>query len=200
MIKIETTTERMESKGGLLLAGILAMKAGLGLIKSPALKCTGNIISSLFGLMVEGKSDFESIGEKRGSEFFKQALNVPYVYAKETVRIYADQLAQDEVNVGEQLRESSVKIIKQGPLHGLWIKGNYYLPVDVDTSAMDNSDTKKEGVSRTYQGYDGYHPIMAYVGKVGLKSAGICLIVNYALGVSTVRKGLRRLSMACSPC
>jgi hypothetical protein len=32
---------------------------------------------------------------------------------------------------------------------------------------MDNSKTKKEGVSRTYQGFDGFHPILAYVGKEG---------------------------------
>jgi hypothetical protein len=32
---------------------------------------------------------------------------------------------------------------------------------------LDNSKTKKEGVSRTYQGYDGYHPIFAYLGKEG---------------------------------
>jgi len=32
---------------------------------------------------------------------------------------------------------------------------------------MDNSDTKKEGVSRTYAGYDGYAPIVAYVGTEG---------------------------------
>ena len=32
---------------------------------------------------------------------------------------------------------------------------------------MDNSKTKKEGVSRTYQGFDGYQPILAYVGKEG---------------------------------
>jgi hypothetical protein len=32
---------------------------------------------------------------------------------------------------------------------------------------MDNSKTKKEGVSRTYRGYDGHHPIMAYIGKEG---------------------------------
>jgi hypothetical protein len=32
---------------------------------------------------------------------------------------------------------------------------------------MDKSKSKKEGVSRTYQGYDGYHPILAYVGKEG---------------------------------
>ena len=32
---------------------------------------------------------------------------------------------------------------------------------------MDNSDTKKEDVSRTYQGVDGYTPIAAYLGNEG---------------------------------
>jgi len=167
VIKIESTTEIIESKGGLILAGKIAKKAGLRLIKSLFVKNAGIIIASLFGLMVEGKSDFESMGEKRESLFFKQALELPYVYAKETVRIYLDQMAEDADGVIEQLRESSTKIIRQASLHGLWINGKRYLPVDIDTSAMDNSKTKKEGVSRTYQGFDGYHPIMAYVGKEG---------------------------------
>jgi hypothetical protein len=53
------------------------------------------------------------------------------------------------------------------PLHGHWIKGKEYIPVDIDTTTMDNSKTKKEGVSWTYQGFDGFQPIMAYVGKEG---------------------------------
>jgi hypothetical protein len=32
---------------------------------------------------------------------------------------------------------------------------------------MDNSQTKKEGVSRTYKGTDGYAPIAAYLGQEG---------------------------------
>ena len=32
---------------------------------------------------------------------------------------------------------------------------------------MDNSGTKKEWVSRTYQGVDGYTPIAAYLGNEG---------------------------------
>jgi len=167
VIKIETTTETIESKGGLILAGKVAMKAGLGAIKSLAVKNAGAIIASLFGLMVEGKSDFESMGEKQGSIFFKDALGLPYVYAKETVRLYLERMADDADGVIEQLRSSSAKIICQGPLHGLWINGRHYLPVDIDTTTMDNSKTKKEGVSRTYQGFDGFHPIMAYVGKEG---------------------------------
>jgi len=167
VIKIQSTTETIESKGGLILAGKIAAKAGLAAIKSAFIKNAGAVIVSLFGLMTEGKSDFESMGEKRGSLFFKEALALPYVYAKETVRLYLDRMAADAESVTEQLGESCVKIIRQAPVHGLWIGGKRYLPVDIDTTTMDNSKTKKEGVSRTYQGYDGFHPIMAYAGKEG---------------------------------
>ena len=34
-------------------------------------------------------------------------------------------------------------------------------------SPFDNSKTKKQGVSRTYKGCDGYSPIMAYIGTEG---------------------------------
>ncbi len=42
-----------------------------------------------------------------------------------------------------------------------------YLPLDIDVSPFDNSGTKKEGVSRTYKGADGYAPIFAYLGQEG---------------------------------
>jgi hypothetical protein len=43
--------------------------------------------------MVEGKNDFESVGEKRGSLFFREAFGLPYVYAKDTVRLYIEKMA-----------------------------------------------------------------------------------------------------------
>ena len=39
--------------------------------------------------------------------------------------------------------------------------------VDIDVTPMDNSKSKKEGVSRTYKGFDGYAPMMAYIGTEG---------------------------------
>ena len=89
------------------------------------------------------------------------------MYAKETARLYLEKMSGDAEIIIEQLRECAAQIIRKGPLHGLWIQGRYYLPIDVDTTTMDNSKTKKEGVSRTYQGFDGFHPILAYVGKEG---------------------------------
>jgi hypothetical protein len=35
--------------------------------------------------------------------------------------------------------------------------------LDIDVFTMDNSNTKKEGVSPTYQGFDGYARIAAYL-------------------------------------
>ena len=39
--------------------------------------------------------------------------------------------------------------------------------VDIDVTPMDNSKSKKEGVSRTYKGFDVYAPMMAYIGTEG---------------------------------
>ena len=167
MIKIQTTTEMIESKGGIIFAGKIARKIGLEKIKSSLVKNAGVVIAIMFGLMVEGKRDYESAGEKRRSILFQEAFGLPNMYAKETVRLYAERMAANADEIIIQLRESNVKIIKQGTLHGLKLDGNQYLPIDIDTTTMDNSKSKKEGVSRTYQGYDGYHPIIAYAGIEG---------------------------------
>ncbi|MCL2834469.1 MAG: hypothetical protein FWD78_14960 [Treponema sp.] len=79
----KTTTETIESKGGLILTGEMVMKTGLGSIQSSNVKNAGTIITCLLGLMVEGKSDFENIAEKRLSMFFNKALMLPFVFAKE---------------------------------------------------------------------------------------------------------------------
>jgi len=167
VIKIQSTTEAIESKGGLLLAGKVAINAGLGAIKSTVVKKAGAVIISLYGLMVEGKTDFESMGEKRGNLFFKEVLGLDFIYAKETVRLYLEKMAIEADKIIEQLRESAAKIIKKAPLNGLWIEGKHYIPVDIDSTAMDNSKTKKEGVSLTYRGFEGYQPVFAYIGKEG---------------------------------
>ena len=44
---------------------------------------------------------------------------------------------------------------------------NGLVPVDIDVTPMDNSKSKKEGVSRTYKGFDVYTPMMAYIGTEG---------------------------------
>ena len=41
------------------------------------------------------------------------------------------------------------------------------VPVDMDVTPFDNSKTMKEAVSRTYKDFDGYAPMVAYMGTEG---------------------------------
>jgi hypothetical protein len=69
------------------------------------------------------------------------------------------------------VREESARLIrKTAPGIGTVSthKGNL-APLDIDVSPFDNSKTKKEGVSRTYKGVDGYAPIFAYLGREGYR-------------------------------
>jgi hypothetical protein len=42
-----------------------------------------------------------------------------------------------------------------------------HVPLDIDVFTMDNSNTKKEGASYTYMGFNGFSPIAAYLGLEG---------------------------------
>jgi len=42
-----------------------------------------------------------------------------------------------------------------------------HVALDIDVFTMDHSNTHKEGVARTYAGFDGYAPIAAYLGQEG---------------------------------
>ena len=53
-----------------------------------------------------------------------------------------------------------------GTVHALWSL-SMELALDIDVFPMDNSGTKKEGVSYTYKGFDGYAPLAAYLGEEG---------------------------------
>ncbi len=67
--------------------------------------------------------------------------------------------------------EESAELIKKinAPLTPVYLgkENRAYVPLDIDVSPFDNSNTKKEGVSRTYKGTDGYAPIFAYLAKEG---------------------------------
>ncbi|EOS26580.1 hypothetical protein C804_04238 [Lachnospiraceae bacterium A4] len=39
--------------------------------------------------------------------------------------------------------------------------------VDIDVTSFDHLNTKKEGISRTYKGFNGHATIMAYIGAEG---------------------------------
>jgi hypothetical protein len=161
---IETTTERLESNGRLVLAGKIAQKIGLTAVSTAVLACAGTIIATLYALLVQGNRAFEDTSVLRGNRFFLGSLGLKTNYAKETIRLYLEKLIAGKEAVLNQLRGCVVALMLRAKVHGIWIGGRCYIPVDIGTSPMDNSGSHKEGMSYTFKGFEGYHPIFAYYG------------------------------------
>jgi hypothetical protein len=135
---------------------------------------TSDIVRSYVGLLVQGKSDFEAIESFRGDKFYKQSLGIELLPSSVRLRQRLDAHAGELFDFMAPLIETLLQ--RGSPDYGLLPCG--WLPLDIDTFAMDNSGTVKEGVGRTYAGVDGYCPLAAYLG-----SHGMCLELALRPGV-----------------
>ena len=154
---------------GLALVGhyLKAMQPVLGRLDA-ALPVKGgvansDIVRSYLGLLVQGKSDFDAIENFRGDTFYKQALGIALLPSSPTLRQRMDARAGELFDFVPPMIETL--LAGQRPDYGVLPCG--WLPLDVDTFAMDNGGTLKEGVGRTYAGVDGYCPLAAYFGSHG---------------------------------
>ena len=122
-----------------------------------------DILRSYLGLLATGQSDYEAITNRREDDYFRESLGIGKVPSAETLRQRLDEVApalrplSDACSV-EFLKKAGVVITPLDTGH---------VPLDCDVFAMDNSKTKKEGVSRIYNGEDGFAPIGAYLGREG---------------------------------
>ena len=172
---IEFTNERIISPSGVAFVGEILGKSEL--VKrlncipvdkqkrsQPQIK-NGDIILTYIGLLIQGKPQFDAVKEMADDpEYFKAALGiVRAIPSAETLRQRMDDLGDSR---REDILQTNLSMftaygIKPGTLPcGL-------TPLDIDVSPFDNSKTSKEGVSRTYKGFDGYAPIFAYIGTEG---------------------------------
>ena len=122
-----------------------------------------DIVRSCLGLLVQGKSDFDAIENHRGDKFYKHALGIALLPSSPTLRQRMD--AQAQTLSAHVLPMVQTLLTRRTPDYGVLSCG--WLAVDIDTFAMDNSGTAKEGVGRTYVGVDGYCPLASYIGAHG---------------------------------
>ncbi len=128
-----------------------------------------DILKSYIGLLGLGQSDYEQIEPFRGDELvFKLPLGLEAVPSSATLRQRLNQLATMAA------APSLLTVIKEESLASLKQAGATFsptlrelIPLDIDVSPFDNSKSHKEDVSRTYKGFDGYAPILAYLGLEG---------------------------------
>lgn len=171
--QIEFTNERIIPSGGLTLAGHILENSGFierlnkqditGKRSGHQIK-TGDILGSYIGCLCMGKPEFEAIRETGDDpEFFRQAMGIKRIPSAESLRQRMDEIGCSMR--GTILWENTNLLVKNHASPSKLPCG--FVPVDMDVTPCDNSKTKKEGVSRTYKGCDGYAPMMAYIGREG---------------------------------
>jgi len=123
----------------------------------------GDMAKSYLGLLCQGKSDFEAVAQFREDDFFKESLGIKQVPSISSLRQRMDKGAEIWLPV---IAHSAIDFMVNAevPVTPL---ATGHVALDMDVFPMDNSGTKKAGVSRTYKGYDGYAPIAAYLGEEG---------------------------------
>jgi len=157
----------------------------------------GDVLRTYIGLLSLGRSDFEAVENFRDDAFFAQALGVSVVPSAVTLRQRLDARA---VDFRRAVEAASVDFLcRIGARCGALETG--HVPLDVDVTVFDNAGTRKEGVSRTYQGHEGYAPMAAYLGR-----AGYCLEFELREGRQHCQRGtpaflarvLRRARRVCA--
>ena len=134
---------------------------------------------SYIGLLSIGKSDCDAIENVRDSYFFSQALGVNQVPSAATLRQRMDKHAERFVPLLEKASVDFLTSINATitPLD------TGHVALDADVTPMDNSRTKKQGISRTYKGCDGYAPMVGYIG-----GEGYCLAMELREGSQHCQK------------
>lgn len=168
--KLKQGNELLTDHAGLSLVGLALAKFAKvrkvldAVIPKRSGLSVGEIVTAYMGLLCTGKSDFDAIENHRNDGFFAEALGISGTPAASTLRMQLDAQAEQIIPLTERL---SVNLLKgaKAPITPLACG---LVPTDIDVPTQDNGRTQKEGVSRTYAGTDGFAPIAAPDGPVGL--------------------------------
>jgi hypothetical protein len=94
---IDTTTDQLNSIGGIALVGKICERIGFGSASSPV--SHPEILKSLVGLFVQGRTRYEEMELFRRDRLFRDSFGLAYVPARETLRLYLERMAPEQVQL-----------------------------------------------------------------------------------------------------
>ncbi len=173
-IKVVLSNERIVPNSGLYLVNKILSKSNLVKMvnkirsekRSQKYISNGDIIKICIGLLSLGKVDFDSINEfSDDPEYLKYALELECndLPSESTFRSRLDEIG---TKFNKIILAGNIDMLKKNGIEPSALLCGC-VPVDIDVTPMDNSKSNKEGVSRTYKGFDGYAPLVVYIGTEG---------------------------------
>jgi hypothetical protein len=122
-----------------------------------------DVMKSYLALLCIGKNDFEAINTIESDFYFMSALGIGDIPSEATLRQRMDAQAASFRPIIEKASRDFLARVQ--PVLAPLDTG--HVPLDADVTPLDNSGSRKEGVSRTYKGCDGYAPMPVYLGQEG---------------------------------
>ena len=173
-IHIEFSDERLITPSGLVFVGQILGKSSFvkKINRAPISKDylqkqikNGDVLLTYIGMLCQGKPQYEAVREMMDDpDYYKYALGISYaIPSAETLRQRFDMIGD---SLRKDIQQANVDMLREMHIEPTALD-NGFVPVDIDVTPFDNSKSNKEGVSRTYKGFDGYAPIMAYIGTEG---------------------------------
>lgn len=173
-IHIEFSNERLITPSGLVFVGQILGKSDFvkKINRAPISEDylqkqikNGDILLTYIGLLCQGKTQYEAVHEMMDDpDYYKYALGIAYaIPSAETLRQRFDMIGD---SLRGDIQQANIALLREMHREPSALD-NGYVPVDIDVTPFNNSKTNKQGVSRTYKGFDGYAPIMAYIGTEG---------------------------------
>ena len=173
-IKVVFSDERLITPSGLNIVGGMLGKSNF--VKrcnripvdkkrsEPQIK-DGDILLTYIGLLCQGKTEYDSVREMHDDpDYYMSALGITRsIPSAETLRQRMDDIGS---SLRPQILKANVEMFRTHGVEPSALECGM-VPLDIDVTPMDNSKSHKAGVSRTYKGFDGYAPPMAYIGAEG---------------------------------
>ena len=125
----------------------------------------GDILLSYIGLLCQIKTSYEDIREMSADpNYYKLALGITRtIPSAETSR---QRMDDNGSSFRKEILDANAEIFNSYNIKPTSLETDL-VPVDLDVTPMDNSKTRKEGVSYTYKGFVGYARMMEYIGTEG---------------------------------
>lgn len=126
-----------------------------------------DILLTQIGLLCNGNTDFNDVEQYKGDRLFTAAYGIKKLPSEATLRQRLDEMPQERTH--GTLRRLNLELLRKRKqeLGRVDAGGLELVPVDMDVSPMDNSRSCKQRSSRTYKGFEGFAPMLAYIGLPG---------------------------------
>lgn len=129
---------------------------------------TSSIVQCAVGIMAAGNCNYADIEKYQNDSLFRRLSggNVP---SQESFRQRLEAIAENEWKT--YLDACVSEMLAKTPLTRIEVCGEKLIPLDIDVSVLEDTSSKREGVSNSYHKVNGYAPIFCYAGKEGMMVA-----------------------------